>query len=176
MPATMSGRPIVGILGSVGTMLVIVCGISAADSATALSPQGPPEGGCTINAVGMEFGDYDGRNPQPLDSYTTLIYVCSPIPGQGPPATALVQISTGFSPSYFPRKMSGPGGELNYNLFLDSTRQVVWGDGSGGTEFLTVDSPRPNQEVTVPVYGRIEPLQPASAGRYMDVLTVTIFF
>jgi len=138
--------------------------------------QGQPDGGCTISVVGLEFGDYDGHNPQPLDgiAYTTIN--CSAIPGEGGVREARVQISRGSSPTYFPRTMVGPGGNLNYNLFLDPTRQTVWGDDSGGTDDYFIDRPQPNRDITIPIYGRVEPLQPVSAGRYMDILTVTVLF
>jgi len=138
--------------------------------------QGQPNGGCNISVVGLEFGNYDIHNPQPLDSFSTLTFNCSPIPGEGSVRNVRIQISRGSSPTFFPRTMVGPGGNLNYNLFLDATRQTVWGDDSGGTDDYFLDRPQPNQDTTVPIYGRVEPLQPVSGGRYMDLLTVTILF
>jgi len=138
--------------------------------------QGQPSGGCTISVIGLEFGNYDIHTPQPLDSFSTLTFNCSPIPGEGPPRNVRIQISRGSSPTFFPRTMVGPGGNLNYNLFLDATRQTVWGDDSGGTDDYFLDRPQPNADITVPIYGRVEPMQPVSGGRYMDLLTVTILF
>jgi spore coat protein U-like protein len=65
---------------------------------------------------------------------------------------------------------------LNYNLYLDPTRRIVWGDGSGGTEYYSVSNPPNNTTVVVPVYGRINPLQDVSAGTYSDVIEVKILF
>jgi Spore Coat Protein U domain len=56
------------------------------------------------------------------------------------------------------------GKQLRYDLFLDPTRQLVWGDGSGGTQVLHHDSPKNGQTYTAPVYARIYPLQDPKRG------------
>lgn len=72
------------------------------------------------------------------------------------------------------RKMaSGSGATINYEIFRDSARTLVWGDtvnsntqsgtGSGAVQTLTV-------------YGRV-PVQPTPApGSYSDTITVTVTY
>ena len=124
----------------------------------------------------LEFGDYDGHSPQPLDAYSSLTINCRAIPGEGSIRNAIIQINRGSSPSFQRREMVGPGGVIHYNVYIDATRQTIWGDGSGGTDFVHIDRPQPNQDLTFPVYGRVDALQALAAGRYQDMLTVSVIF
>jgi len=65
---------------------------------------------------------------------------------------------------------------LNYNLYLDAARTTIWGDGTGGTQNFFVRNPTNNQDVSIPLYGRIPAGQSTSAGNYSNTLTVTINF
>jgi spore coat protein U-like protein len=86
----------------------------------------------------------------------------------------VVWLSTGSSGSYAARTLRSGAFELPYNLYLDAARTQVWGDGSAGT---FTDSPNPgNVTRTIPVYGRIPPLQDAAAGTYSDTIVVTFVF
>lgn len=65
---------------------------------------------------------------------------------------------------------------LSYNLYLDSTRTIIWGDGTGGTQAFIQPSPPLNTNIDVNVFGRIPAGQDVSAGSYSSVVTATIFF
>jgi spore coat protein U-like protein len=66
---------------------------------------------------------------------------------------------------------------LNYNLYKDAARTVIWGDGTSGTQNLFVQNPQPNnQDISVPIYGRIPAGQGAGVGNYTNTLAVTINF
>lgn len=65
---------------------------------------------------------------------------------------------------------------IEYNLYTDSTRTTLWGDGSAGTSYvsdgyllglLTVSR-------NYPVYGRVPAGQNLPAGVYSDVVVVTV--
>ena len=161
-------------IGGMTLLSVFIVPAAIAQNPRAAGP--PDDRGCTISVIGMEFGSYDGNNPAPLDGYSSTTINCRPLPGEGQIREAIITISKGSSPQFIPRQMMGPGGTLDYNLYMDATRQTVWGDGSGGTEFLFVNNPQPNRDITFTIYGRVDPLQAVSAGRYQDSLTVTIFF
>jgi spore coat protein U-like protein len=73
--------------------------------------------------------------------------------------------------------MLSSSNQLLYNLFVDAARTVIWGDGTGGTQFLLVRNPRPNnQDISVPIYGRIPALQDVRVGNYTNTITATINF
>lgn len=65
---------------------------------------------------------------------------------------------------------------LNYNLYRDSTRSTIWGDGTGGSQTYTRSNPPLNQNINVNVFGRIPAGQDVSAGSYGATVTATIFF
>jgi len=88
------------------------------------------------------------------------------------------QFSVALSPGlgdYRLRKMYGSdGSELKYNLYVDSARRRIWGDGvSAGTQTIRgkSDGRRP---MTIPVYGVVPPRQSVLIGGYSDNLLVTI--
>jgi spore coat protein U-like protein len=65
---------------------------------------------------------------------------------------------------------------LNYNLYRDSTRSTIWGDGTGGTQAYTQSNPQLNRNIRVDVFGRIPAGQDVTAGSYTATVTATIFF
>jgi spore coat protein U-like protein len=72
--------------------------------------------------------------------------------------------------------MTGPStSQLFYNLFLDPVGAQIWGDGTGGSQFLTTRSTAGS--TTVQVFGRIFAQQGAPRiGSYTDSISVSINF
>lgn len=139
----------------------------------------------------MAFGNYDSMSNNPLDVQGRVAYRCynsdkvdAAASARGyasPPATdrakLIVQISiSAGNGSSFNRYMAGTGDRLHYNVYLDPQRQIVWGDGTGGTQFYSEHAQPNNHVVVVPVYGRIAGAQDVSAGTYVDRLVVTLDF
>ena len=124
---------------------------------------------CTIDSSGLEFGVYDPLDPAPLDATGGITYTCS--------AHIVVAIAmTSGTGGSFERAMAGGADTLAYNLYLDSARTKVWGDGAlGTTTYVDLDPPI-NSAVGLPVYGRIPARQSVSEGRYTDNLTVVMVF
>lgn len=88
-------------------------------------------------------------------------------------ATPSLQLSTGSSPAYFPRTMTNGANTLPYNLYVDSGRSVVWGDGTAGTAenggetFFNL--------LLVTVYGRIGAGMDSVAGAYTDTINIRLY-
>ena len=134
---------------------------------------------CTVSTTPVSFGSYDVLSPTPLDSNGSVTVDCGI--GAAPPNPPVdVLITMGQSPnsgSFSPRKMKNAMGPdlLNYNLYSDSTRISIWGDGIGGTSVVTLRKVNKNAPpVVITVYGRIPAGQDVSAGSYSDTLIVTI--
>ena len=128
---------------------------------------------CTIiNTSGVNFGAYNPLDRASVDSTGSVSFRCT-----GVQATDLVQVQLGrgSASSTIPRSMQYRAARLEYNLYLDAQRSLVWGDGTGGTSFY---SRRPPEGVTVslPVYGRIPAQQQVIAGPYTDLVVVTVLF
>ena len=74
--------------------------------------------------------------------------------------------------------MLAGGAQLNYNLFSDATRLIVWGDGTGGTSTVS-DSytlPASTSTRTYTVYGQIPTQTGPIAGSYMDTVVITLSY
>jgi spore coat protein U-like protein len=124
---------------------------------------------CTISTSGVAFGSYSVFNSAATDSTGTINYQCT----LG--ILIRVELSKGSSTTFDPRKMTNASNALNYNLFLDSTRTTIWGDGSGSTGRIShiVVALFPHSAT---VYGRVPALQNVAAGGYTDSVTASIVF
>jgi spore coat protein U-like protein len=90
---------------------------------------------------------------------------------------AMVQITLtrGMSGHAGPRRMTGVGGFVAYELFLDAARTSIWGDGTAGSQVFAAAIGM-GQTLRLPVYGRIFPYQAAPAGVYTDTIEVIVVF
>ena len=121
---------------------------------------------CTVGSGGFAFGTYDSLSATPLDSTALLSWSCDA-------STSLsVDLGRGSSSTYLPRRLtSGPNG-ADYNLYLDASCSVIWGDGTEGTSTWTGSG----TGGSIPVYGRVPARQPLPAGSYADAVVITISF
>ncbi|NKF21762.1 Csu type fimbrial protein [Solimonas marina] len=143
--------------------------LTAAALAVGMSPQAFAV--CTVSTTPVAFAPYN-----PLDSNATnavgninLLCVLSIA------TSYTIKISTGSSGSYASRQLVFAGNTLNYNLYTDSNRTMVWGDGSGGSQtvggtYLISIIDGKNYSV----YARMPARQNVSAGIYADIVNVTV--
>ncbi|HWP56552.1 MAG TPA: spore coat U domain-containing protein [Candidatus Acidoferrales bacterium] len=125
---------------------------------------------CTISTQAINFGSYDVLSLTPRDSTGRVTYRCD----RRDPIT--ISLDRGGAATFNARRMLKGAEALNYNLFLDAARTLIWGDGSGGTTVHSNPAPPRNQNVTVTVFGRIPAGQDVSAGTYTNTVTATIDF
>jgi spore coat protein U-like protein len=127
---------------------------------------------CTVSATGVNFGAYDVFSSTARDSTGSITYRCLL------PLAVQITLSTGSAGSFSPRTLRKGAEPLNYNLYRDSGRSTVWGDGSSGTSIYsaTVTALQVAVDILVTVFGRIPAGQDVSAGSYTDTITVTINF
>jgi spore coat protein U-like protein len=128
---------------------------------------------CSISTVsGVSFGSYDALNASPLDQTGSISYQC----GILYIGTVTVDLSAGGSGTYFPRKMHKGAALLQYNLYRDATRLLVWGNGTGGTSRFGPVVPVLGIPNTLTIYGRIPAGQTSPVGNYTDTVVATINF
>lgn len=77
--------------------------------------------------------------------------------------------------------MASGANHLNYDLYTNSTRTTIWGDGTGSTQVvadsLTVPALFGTSNKDNTVYGRIPGSQSTTrTGSYNDSITVTITY
>jgi spore coat protein U-like protein len=132
--------------------------------AAALTARQADAASCTLTVPGISFGSYDVFNNQHLDSTGYITVDCD----VATPYTISLGQGNG---SYTLRTMVSGGHTLNYNLYVDASRTIVWGDGTGSTATVSSSS---NENHSV--YGRIPARQNAYVGTYADSITVTLNF
>jgi spore coat protein U-like protein len=131
-------------------------------------------GGCSVNASSIGFGAYDSFSNTPRDSSGSISVNCT---SEVVKANVTMSASS-ISGTFNPRQMRGPGADrLDYNIFIDGSRTVIFGNGTGGSSLVDLKRPsgKPapwNQNIRY--YGRIFPGQDVSPGEYSDTLTVTV--
>lgn len=132
---------------------------------------GPAAAACSIGATSVAFGVYDVFAGGPLDSTGNITLRCS-----GQDRNISISLDRGGAPTFAARQMRQGSEFLNYNLYMDAARTILWGDGTGGTQAYFNANPPNNRDVVVPVFGRIPAGQDTSAGPYTDIVTATILF
>jgi len=130
------------------------------------------EAACTITTTAVSFGSYNVFAGSADDGTGQITYRCT---GPRPPLVT-IHLDKGGSPSFTPRQMRKGSEALNYNLYLDSTRSTIWGDGTGGTQVYSQANPPNGRNILLSVFGRIPASQDVSAGAYSATVTATIFF
>lgn len=131
----------------------------------------PVSAACTVSLVSnVSFGSYNVFGASPLDSTGQFRWRCD---AKTFP-TVRITLTPGGGASYRPRRMQGGGGgSLDYDLFLDAARTIVWGDESGGTQ-ASYQQYSGSGWMQVTIYGRVPALQDASVGAYSDGVTIVV--
>jgi len=126
---------------------------------------------CSIQLSPFSFGNYDQGNAAPLDVTGQIGVRCV-----GSTGTFVAQIGAGGSGSFAQRQMLSSAFRLDYNFYLNPSRTIVWGDGTGGSQVSGGKAQPGQQTFSLPVYGRVFPRQSVGAGTYRDDVLVTIIF
>jgi spore coat protein U-like protein len=126
--------------------------------------------GCSVSAIPVTFGNYDSSLSSPLNAIGRITMSCEP------GLTYTIKIDPGIhsGQSFNTRKMHLAGGSdtLEYNLYMDSARREIWGDGTGRTVTQIGTGTGSNQNFNV--YGQIPGKQIVKVGSYSDSVTVTV--
>ncbi|MDP1718145.1 MAG: spore coat U domain-containing protein [Burkholderiales bacterium] len=125
---------------------------------------------CSFTSVtAISFGSYNVFAASPNDSGVGTIQI-NCIGGE---ANMLVTLSTGQSGNYAARLMNSGADLLTYNLYTNAARNVIWGDGTGGSSTMAADR---NSTTTLSIFGRIPGGQDAAVGTYSDFIIATVNF
>ncbi len=148
-------------------------------AATLALPLGAAAQSCSAQATAINFGMHNPMAPTPNDTSATVSLSCS-VHAVALLLSYTISLSAGSSANFAQRKMTAGSRELAYQLYSNSQRTAVWGDGSAGTGAVHGGLTLSLLSGTVAartVYGRIPAPQPQVApGSYGDVVTVTISF
>lgn len=157
-------------------LLPMLCLLLAAGPAAALCLG--PNCSCGLSTTSMAFGSYNPLTAPAVDSSATVRVSCTGV------VSVLISYQLSLSAgsgTMSARQMASGANRLNYNLYSDTTRSTVWGDGSAGsviqsnTLLLDLLGLAPAQVYTV--YGRLAAGQrTAVPGSYSDTVTVTLTY
>nr|WP_298249647.1 spore coat U domain-containing protein [uncultured Halomonas sp.] len=137
---------------------------------------------CTVSSSNVAFGVYEPLTGSNLDSAGSIVIECERAAFDGNYTVPFeVTLSPSGNGSFVPRVMSSGAGILEYNIYTAASRNVVWGDGAGGTASRngSISLPFLNfgpEETTITTYGRIPGGQFVPAGSYSDIITVTVAY
>lgn len=127
---------------------------------------------CTITTnTSVAFGSYNVYGTVPVDTTGQVTINCN---RSANPVT--VNLSRGHAPSFSPRYMLNGAQQLNYNLYMDALRSIIWGDGTNGSSQYGPVNPPNNQNVPLIIYARIPAGQDVGTGSYTDSITATVNF
>jgi spore coat protein U-like protein len=131
---------------------------------------------CEISTSGTPFGSFDVVSNEPRDTLATITLSCTGRVGES--ASYTIALSRGMGPS-LNRAMRSGASRLRYNLYSDSARRQIWGDGSNGSSTvsgsLTISSSHTRRVFVI--YGRIpNGQQVAQAGDYIDSINVLLSY
>jgi len=130
------------------------------------------EAACSLSSTSMVFGTYDVLIATPLDTAGSIVYRCTQRDHN-----ILITLDRGGAASFATRRMVKGSEQLLYNLYLDAARTVIWGDGTGGTQAFIIGNPQGNnQDLSVPIFGRIPARQDRGIGTYSDTIILTLNF
>jgi spore coat protein U-like protein len=129
---------------------------------------------CTVSGTTLSFGG--AINPLsasvPLDASSSLSVQCT---NTTPYAVSLNAGTHAGGPANFSaRAMASGSNSLAYQLYVDSARSSVWGDGTGSS--ATSSGTGTGSTQTISVYGRIPSLSGVVPGSYTDTVTVTVTY
>jgi spore coat protein U-like protein len=71
------------------------------------------------------------------------------------------------------RVMDSGANKLNYNLYINAGRSLVWGDHSGSSQMMSAAG---NRDTRLDIFGQIPALQDVAIGPYTDSIIATVNF
>ena len=130
-----------------------------------------------LSVSGANFGTYSPMSAIANDTVGAIALPC--------PSTKLLKkkiiplnnsvtitVSAGNSGDYQHRYLRSGQYKLFYNLYVDPSRTLVWGDGTEDTQKIVMA----DCDGEVNIYGRMPPRQNIGAGQYSDNLIVTFTY
>lgn len=130
---------------------------------------------CSATATDINFGTYDPTSSTPSDTSGTVMVNCTGLVSLF--GSVDISSSAGSSGNAAQRTLRQSTNTLNYNVYVNGARTIVFGDGSAGTQ--KISTPLNGLLIfgqSAFIYGRIPARQWARAGIYSDAVVITITY
>jgi spore coat protein U-like protein len=155
---------------SLAVMSLISIPAFAGSASASLNVSASVSAVCTISTSAVAFGAYDPvvtNAATDLNGTGTVTVACT----KG--AAATIDLGNGSNLSGGSRRMASGTDFLNYSLYKDAARTLVWGTGlAGGTTYAYTSATKAATAITV--YGKVPMGQDVTVGAYSDTVTATI--
>ncbi|MFZ6677640.1 Csu type fimbrial protein [Undibacterium sp. Tian12W] len=132
---------------------------------------------CTVSTLPVTFSTYDPLSNTPSDITGTLTVTCNALVSLL--VSYNVKLNGGLTGSVASRIMTSGVSQMTYQLYSDSGRTTIMGDGTAGS---TIINDGYLLSVVAPVirnysiYGRIAAKQNVKAGAYLDTVTILLTY
>ena len=125
---------------------------------------------CKVTVSPVNFGNYSAFSSAPRDATGKVNVTCD----AGLPFTVKLYKGETSGSSFDQRKLgaTGKSDSLRFNLYRDSARQEIWGDGTGNT--FVVTGTGSGNTIPLTVYGRIPAGQRVPGELYSDQINVIV--
>jgi len=144
---------------------------SAATASSTLNVSATVTANCTVSTSALGFGNVNTLSGANVDGTGGISVTCT----NGTAWSASAGVGSGSGASFASRRMTSGANLLTYNLFTDSGRTTVWGDGTGST--ATIGDTGTGSAQAVTIYGRVGSGQiSVPAGSYADTVSVTVTY
>jgi spore coat protein U-like protein len=164
---------------------IVRCGVAAAlaaavaaspayatDTTSSLGVSSTVTANCTVSTLPVAFGNVDVTSGQAVQGTGSISVTCT----SGTAWTAAANAGAGTGADLSTRKMANGANLLNYSLYTDSARTLIWGDGVAGATATFGDTGTGTAQ-TKTVYGLIPAAQTGvPAGAYADTVQVTVTY
>lgn len=138
---------------------------SAATATDQLTVTATVQSGCTLTGGTLDFGNYVSGQAGNLDANGRIGFAnCSGL--------LTFELDGGQSGNVNARAMRASGNSLTYQIYRNSVRNAVWGQGQNALQLQLLQP----QSGEVSVYGRIPGGQAVPGGAYVDIVNITLTF
>jgi spore coat protein U-like protein len=157
-------------LASALSVILLSSWSEAATTTTTFTVQITIVANCIINSAStLNFGGAQGVLAANVDQTSTISVQCT----NTTPYNVGLNAGTGAGATVAVRKMTSGGNTINYSLYTDAARSVVWGN-TVATDTVSATGSGAAQSYTV--YGRVPPQTTPAPATYTDTITVTVTY
>ena len=124
---------------------------------------------CSFTVINLNFGAIAAAPTVNVDATSTVTATCT----SGTPYSMVLNAGNGRGANVETRKMTSGAYTLNYSLYTNAGRTIVWGDGTRGSPVSNTGS---GAAQAITVFGRVFGGQTVPTATYNDTILVTLTF
>jgi len=159
-------------LGGFAVAALAATPATAATTTSSLEVSATVSASCSVSTTAVGFGDVAVLSGANDDATGGLSVTCT----NGTAWSASANAGSGTGATLTDRKMTSGTNLLSYDLYTDSGRTIIWGDGADATTGKISGTGTGSAQANT-IYGRVPSGQnTAAVGSYADTVTVTVTY